>query len=242
MRAWAVAALDLLFPAHCPACAAPLGEDRRDPLCGSCWAAIERIGPPQCATCGRPVPALDGAVGSPAGGTCPGCVAQPPAFDYARAAGVYAGPLRESLHALKFGGKRAVARPLGDLLLAQCASALEADVTVLVPVPLGRERQRERGFNQAELLAGRVAPCLGVRVAGRWLRRRHETRPQSDLNAAERRANVRHAFVASPAVAGHHVVIVDDVLTTGATAGECARALRAAGARRIGVLTVARVL
>lgn len=242
MRAWAVAALDLVFPAHCPACAAPLGEGRRDPLCGPCWVAIERIGPPHCSRCGRPATALEGAAWSAAGGPCPGCLAQPPAFDWARAAGVYAGPLRESLHALKFAGKRAVARPLGDLLVTQCAGAVEADVTALVPVPLGRERQRGRGFNQAELLASRVAACLGVRVAPGWLRRRHETRPQSDLSAAERRANVRQAFVASPAVGGRHVVIVDDVLTTGATAGECARALRAAGARRVGVLTVARVL
>ncbi len=115
-------------------------------------------------------------------------------------------------------------------------------MAALVPVPLGRPRQRERGFNQAALLAERLAPALGVAVRPRWLARVRDTQPQSDLGAAERHANVRGAFAARAEVAGHHVVVVDDVLTTGATVAECARALRAAGAARVGVVAVARVL
>jgi ComF family protein len=111
---------------------------------------------------------------------------------------------------------------------------------VLVPVPLSRDRERERGFNQAALLAERLARGLGAPFRVRWLARTRATAPQTELDAAARRANVRGAFVASTAAAGADVVLVDDVLTTGATASECARALRAAGARAVGVLTVAR--
>ena len=109
-------------------------------------------------------------------------------------------------------------------------------------MPLARARERARGFNQAELLAERLGERLGVRVRARWLVRLRTTAPQTELAADERRANVAGAFAAAPAVAGRHVVLIDDVFTTGATVGECARALHLAGARRVGVLTVARAL
>jgi len=191
-----------------------------------CWAGITRIGPPYCVTCGVPFATFDGTgdgTGAPGPvSRCPACLAEPPAFDYARAAAQYSGPLREVLHELKFHGKRALAAPLADLLVEQCAGALPAASDALVPVPLGR--------------------ALGVPAQPRWLTRVRPTQPQSDLGAAERQANVRNAFQAAPAVAGRHLVVIDDVLTTGATVSECARALRAAGARRVGVLTVARVV
>ena len=243
MRAWAVAALDLVFPALCPVCVAPLGSGRRDPLCGACWTAIERVAPPVCDVCGLPFHELraarDAAVGR--AGRCGECAVAPPAFDWARAGGVYAGALREAIQRLKFARKPALARPLGDLLLEQWAAWLPG-LDAVIPVPLARARERERGFNQAALLAERLARGLGTRVESRWLARRHDTAPQTDLDAAERRLNVRGAFLASGAVARRDVALVDDVLTTGATASECARVLRGAGARTVGVLTVARVL
>jgi ComF family protein len=244
MRSWATAALDLLFPAICPACRTPLGPGRRDPLCGPCWGAIARIGPPWCARCGRPFltfaapPATAPGV---LGGLCAPCAGGPPPWDYARAAAQYVEPLRTALGAFKFDGRRALARPLADLVIEQCGAALPRDVDALVPVPLGRARERERGFNQAALVAERLARALGPPVRG-WLDRTRPTRPQSELGAAERRANVRDAFHARAAVTGRHVIVVDDVLTTGATAAECARVLREAGARMVGVLTVARVV
>ena len=267
-----VAALDLLFPALCPVCRTPLGPGRRDPLCGPCWGGIARIEPPWCEACGlplsapRPVPVV-AAPAPPAGGgaggggppgrgsfgagggppspsasvLCGACEARPPAYDWGRAAARYEGPLREALHALKFGGRRALARPLADLLVEQCGAALPADA-VVVPVPLGRDRERARGFNQAALIAGRAAKRLGLGLERRWLARVRATSPQSELAAAERSANVRGAFRASPEVRGRHVLLVDDVMTTGATLAECARAVAAAGAARVGVLAVARVL
>jgi ComF family protein len=238
MHAWALAALDLVFPAACPVCRAALGDRRQDPLCGGCWEAILRIAPPCCARCGVAFGAFEPAT-APA--LCGACAAEPPGWDWARAAAEYAGTVRDAIHAFKFEGRRALARPLAALLLAQWGRTLPEDAAALVPVPLARARERQRGFNQAALLADRLGAALGRPVRPRWLRRVRPTGPQSDLGAAARRANVRGAFAADARVAGLHVVVVDDVLTTGATAAECARALRAAGAARVGVLTVARV-
>jgi ComF family protein len=251
VRAWAVAALDLLFPAFCPVCHVTLGQGRKDPLCGACWQSIERVAPPWCDRCGRPFAAIDNgsgddsssAAGAPDGfGLCGGCMLDPPLFDWARSAAVYSGTVREAIHALKFNGKAPLARPLGALLIEGCGSGLPAGITAVVPVPLARARERARGYNQAALLAARIAHGCGLPLRARWLGRLRDTPAQSDLTAAERRANVRRAFGASSAVRGAHVVLVDDVLTTGATVSECSRALRAAGASTVGVLTVARVL
>ena len=241
MNGWAAAALDLLYPALCPVCATALGVNRRDPLCGACWAAIARIVPPVCASCGRPLPTF-APWSERSAGRCGACTTEPPVWDYARAAAYYEGPLRDALHAFKFDGKRALARPLAELLLEQCGDDVPADVDALIPVPLSRARERERGFNQAALLAERLAARLGRRTAANWLTRVRPTASQSDLGAAERRANVRGAFAASSRAFGRHVVVVDDVLTTGATVAECCRVLRVAGARVVGVLTVARVI
>ena len=234
-----LAALDLVFPAFCSICAGTLGAGRRDPLCGLCWGAITRLGDPWCHVCGASSPTAASFAGSR---RCSTCMGDRPAYDYARSAAVYEGALREALHAFKFSGKRALARPLGDLAVEQCVASLLEGIEAVIAVPLARERERERGFNQAALLAQRIAKRLGVPTRPRWLARVRATRPQSDLPAAERRVNVRGAFRASRAVAGRHVLVVDDVLTTGATLGECARALRDGGARCVGVLTVARVL
>jgi ComF family protein len=239
MHPWALAALDLVFPALCPLCETSLAQGRRDPLCGACWAAIPRIAPPWCERCGLP---LGLAPSLPPPTTCGACRADPPGWDWARAGAEYLGVVRDAIHAFKFEGRRGMARPLAALVLEQ--AGVESDSTpgaVLVPVPLARARERERGFNQAALVAERLAAGLGLPVRPGWLARVRVTAPQSDLGAAERRANVRGAFVAAPAVAGRSVIVVDDVLTTGATAAECARALRAAGAARVGVLAVARV-
>ena len=152
---------------------------------------------------------------------------------------------REALHAFKFGGRRGLAAPLGDLIAELGLGALPgAAPDLLVPVPLHRRRARERGYNQSALLAMRVARAWGLPVAHDALARIAPTRPQTELDAAARRGNVRGAFAARrpEAVAGRHVLLVDDVFTTGATAAECARCLVGAGAEAVGVLTLARAL
>jgi ComF family protein len=204
---------------------------------------MPRIDPPWCGVCGLPFPTFDPAtVGRSMAGPCGPCATRRPAFTYARSAGLYEGALREAVHAFKFAGKTALARVLAELTIDQCGEALPVAPDVVVPVPLHRSRQRERGFNQSALLAARIARGLAVPCSPRLLRRRRPTRAQSDLSASERRANVRGAFVASGGVAGRHVLVVDDVLTTGATVSECAHALLGAGAVTVGVLTVARVV
>jgi ComF family protein len=241
-RAWLLAAIDLVFPALCPVCSAALGAGRRDPLCGPCWRAIERVRAPLCQVCGLPFPGFGTPDDIGLVGRCQACTAAPPPFAWARAGGIYAGALRDAIHAFKFGGKPSLARPLAGLVLEQARAWLAPSVAALVPVPLAPARERERGFNQALLVAERVGAEAGVAVRPRWLRRTRATAPQADLTAVERARNVRGAFAATAAVRGLEVVIVDDVFTTGATVTECARALRAEGVGRVGVLTVARVV
>lgn len=237
---WLDAALDLVFPAICPVCESALGAGRRDPLCGECWQTMPRLTPPWCARCGLAFPTF-GPLANPTIGDCHACRVEPPAFAWARAAVDYDGPAREALQAFKFGGRRLLARPLAQLIVdtPEAERAIRADA--LVPVPLAPARERERGFNQAAVLAERLAPRFGVPVRAAWLARTRLTAPQTELSAAERRSNVRGAFAAARAVRGRSIVVIDDVFTTGATVSECARALAAAGAREVGVLTVARV-
>ncbi len=196
-----------------------------------------------CLRCGVPFPRLAG-TGSGDGHVCGACRRRRPRFAYARAATVYTEVVREAIHAFKFGGRRALAAPLGDLLAETARRDLAGmRVDLLVPVPLHPRRERERGFNQAELLAGRLSRGFPARVARGVLVRRVATAPQSELAADDRQANVRDAFeIRRPdGVRSRHVLLVDDLLTTGATAGACADCLREAGAASVGVLTVARV-
>jgi ComF family protein len=152
--------------------------------------------------------------------------------------------VREALHALKFRGKHALARPLGDLLAEEGARMVPTEaVDCLLPVPLHPRREAERGFNQSGLLARRLGWRWGIPVIEGALRRRVPTRSQTELSGDERRRNVSGAFILRHpgAVAGRHVLLIDDILTTGATVSECARILLAGGAAIVGVLTVARV-
>jgi ComF family protein len=148
-------------------------------------------------------------------------------------------PLAVAVQRLKYRGRRVLADALGALLASRYPFAPDA---LLVPVPLHVARLRERGFNQALLLARALARCRGLSVAAQALARRRTTRAQPGLAAAERRANVQGAFtVPRPqVVSGRSVVLIDDVLTSGATADACATALLAAGAVRVDVYTVGR--
>jgi ComF family protein len=247
-RGWLGALLDLVFPPLCSVCRAGLGAGRRDPLCGVCWERMERLTPPWCRVCGLAFGRFVGPLASAAsagylGHRCDQCRRRPPAFSYARSAARYGGVLREALHAFKFLGRRALAAPLGDLLVEMGRQCLPvADPDLLIPVPLHPRRERERGFNQSLLLARRLGGAWRLPVRSDILVRAVATGPQTDLSAEERRANVRGAFVLRrpELVAGRHVILVDDILTTGSTAGACAACLREGGAGTVGVVSVAR--
>jgi ComF family protein len=203
-----------------------------------------------CAVCGERL-FSPYAVGSQGGSRCGLCRRAEPPFARAAAYGSYESGLRELIHLLKFGGVRPAASVLGRML-AEAITSLEpefpADSVAVVPVPLHRSKLRQRGFNQAELIAraalkikqpgNRLRLCAGV------LERKRETASQIGLTSHQRRENLRGAFgVAQPeAVRGREVLVVDDVYTTGATVSECARVLRRAGATKVWVATVARTL
>lgn len=218
---WMGAMLDLLFPARCAACGA--GDW---PLCSQCVAAVPLITPPLCERCGRPTKVLLS--------RCADC--PPRSIDIARAPFLYDGPVSRTVRALKFGGCRALAQPLAAAMTR--VGRLETDCVTWVP--LSRRRRAARGYDQAEVLARELARRLGLPV-GPCLRRILETPSQATQAGRERRRALRGAFVADARVPPS-MLLVDDVLTTGATAASCAVALRAAGASRVAVVTAARSL
>ena len=204
-----------------------------------------------CATCGERLfspYAVAGAQGEP---RCGLCRRAEPVFARAASYGSYESGLRELIHLLKYGGVRPAANVLGCMLaeaIATLAPEFSADSVALVPVPLHRTKLRERGFNQAELIA-RAAMKVGpardrLRLCAGVLERKRETASQIGLTTHQRRENLRGAFGVAQRelVAGREVLIVDDVYTTGATVSECAGVLRRAGATTVWVATVARTL
>lgn len=226
--------LAVVFPSACAHCGHPRDLPRSGPLCSACWSALPRHGGRVCA-CGQPLGA------SPPCGRCRRGLSP-----IARGAslGPYEGPLRSVLHALKYRDHRRAAERLAEALAEDPAvRELRSPGAVLVPVPLHPRRRAERGYNQSELLARALARRLALGVAPAALVRRKDTAPQTGLSAAARRHNVSGAFAVRrrALVADRPVILVDDVMTTGATARACAAALRAAGAREVRLLTVARV-
>ncbi|WP_242346434.1 ComF family protein [Anaeromyxobacter terrae] len=227
LRGVATALLELVYPPRCAACG---GAVAAEPFCPVCGEAVDPV-PEGCLRCGLPGP-------DP---LCGACRADPPAFDAVRAGGLFGGPLADAIHAFKYGGRPALARPLGAWLAR--AAPLPPGALV-VSVPLARGRRIARGYDQAALLADALARAAGARdrrLRGALLRTR-ETPPQVGRTRAERNRNVAGAFSAArPAeLAGRDVVLVDDVVTTGATADAAARALKGAGARSVVVLALAR--
>jgi ComF family protein len=222
------ALLDLVFPPYCVACGQPGTW-----LCSVCQACVPILQPPFCAHCGHN---LDKA------GLCAKCQGASSHLEIIRSVAPHVWPLRSTVHALKYEGMRVLAAPLADLL-AQCWQATGHPVDVIVPVPLHPRRVRQRGYNQAAILARALGPRLGLPVLTQALVRQRDTHSQVGLSAQERRDNVWGAFTCqSEALLGARVLLVDDVFTTGATLEACAHALRAFGAAQVNALTLTRAL
>ena len=239
----------LLAPA-CAACDAPLDEPLGGPVCPACWQSVSHLSPPWCRRCGDALPQLSSQAPSE---LCNRCRQSTWCLGAIRSAGVYDGALRQIIHAFKYEGRRALAAPLAALMRDAGADVLRG-ATAVVPVPLSRRRAATRGFNQSDDLAR----LLGAPV-WRVLRRRRHGPPQAGLGADGRAANVADAYGTAWATTllgragapwprsarglrGATLVVVDDVLTTGATVEACARVLTAAGAAEVRALTVARAV
>ena len=246
-RAGLNAFLTFVLSPECAACQSPLRAPLDGPVCQVCWGAVRPITPPICESCGDPLPSWR--MVSCGVERCPRCRRAPHAIDRGRAIGEYDGALRQIIHALKYDGRRSIARRLAGLMSEHGRDVL-IGVDWAVPVPLHPRRERVRGFNQAAELAGH----LGLPVCSVLQRVRH-TAPQVDLPASRRHANVRGAFRFAPE--GHRlfgrrrgqpdlsnacVLLVDDVTTTGATLDACARVLKTAGVAEVRALTAARVV
>ena len=231
------AAFDMILPPLCLGCEARLTQ--HDALCPACWRGIAFIRPPLCDRLGLPLP-FD------TGGTMISAAAEadPPDYDRARAVAAFDGPMRDLIHDLKFRDTHDARRLFGRWL-SEAGAELIADANLIVPVPLARLRLISRRFNQAQILAAELARQTGKPIDAFALRRTRATPHQIGLSRSERHRNVAGAFSiapeALPSISGRSVLLIDDVITTGATASAAARALRKAGARQVDVLALALV-
>lgn len=238
LQPWVEVAAGFFYPENCQLCGCERATAREGYVCSRCWQEVRFVVPPICERCGLP---FQGMITTRF--DCTNCREIELHFESARAAVVAKGVVLEVIHRFKYGRALWFENFLGDLLCRAAATELRQSAWEwIVPVPLHPLKQREREFNQAERLARRLGSATGIPVNNRIIKRQDFTRTQTLLTRKERAMNVRDAFAIRDGVRldGDRIVLVDDVLTTGATTSACAERLLRAGAGRVVVWTVAR--
>lgn len=238
MRAASIRLVDTVLPPRCVACTEPI--ERHDGLCAGCWAGVDFIQPPICDRLGIPLPFQVDDDGSSVSAKA---LADPPEFGRARAVARYSGVMRDLVHDLKYRDRHE-GMALFTSWLANAGVELLSQADLLVPVPLHSSRLWRRRFNQSAMLAKSLGRDAGIPSDPFMLTRTKRTKSQVGLTAKRRARNVAGAFAVdknrAELIGGRAIVLIDDVITTGATANACARALRRAGARSVDVLALAR--
>ena len=231
---------DLIFPPRCITCGVVLKEHGPLPFCPPCTAGIHFIRSPLCPRCGIPFPVTEGE-----DHLCGECLVTRRPYAVARAVGLYEETLLTAIHLFKYRGRIGIGKVLGKIMADFAGGIWDMNVfSVIMPVPLHRKRLRERGFNQAVILAREIAKRFSLPLDFLTLKRAVFTAPQVGLGREERSVNVRGAFaVRKPErMAGKRILLVDDVYTTGSTLTECARTLLKAEADSVAVLTLAKAV
>ncbi|MDW3228262.1 MAG: ComF family protein [Acidobacteriota bacterium] len=228
----------IIFPSYCQLCGQLLKHEAERVICSDCLKKLEIKQSPSCPVCGRFY-----FNNLPGDYLCGECLGNPPPFDWHRSLGLYDGRLKEIILIFKYQGYEVLSRPLGRLAYEK----LSADqglsgVDFIVPVPLHKEREKKRGFNQSELLSREISKLSSIPVMKSNLIKTKPTPAQVSLEAAERKSNLRGVFkVKRPEkIAGRTLLLIDDVFTTGSTIKECTKELKKAGAREVRVITLAR--
>jgi ComF family protein len=233
--------LDFILPTHCSYCNSPVHDSSLPYFCSSCWAEFSPIQGAVCPCCGKPFESPETLTNSP-GHECGSCRLHPPAFDQALSTGYFEGALREAIHQFKYRPCRSLGKTLGQWMAEHIR--LCSGIDLVMPVPLHTKRLRQRGFNQALLLAHRMCETHRLPLSCDNLARVRPTRPQVELTGEERIKNVAGAFALQKpcAVSEKKVLLIDDVFTSGATMNECAIVLKKAGAAQVTALTLARAV
>jgi len=221
--------LNIIYPSKCPLCGSAPDVFNYSPICSTCWSKVKRYRGPSCRFCGIPFSSEYSKV-------CGQCLKKPPPFSTVITYGLYEGVLAEAINQLKFHGVKRLSKPLGALL----QSLNLPRVDFIMPVPLSLKSLRERGYNQSLLIARVISKSVKVPLIIDALLKKKETSPQIGLSAKERLSNLKNAFEVKGDIKGLRLLLVDDVMTTGATVTECSKQLIKAGAKEVIVLTLAR--
>jgi len=244
LASWVLTLKNVLLPMFCKQCGERILTEENTCFCPACWEQSPRVTRPFCTICGRPHTGAVG-FGTTSNFPCADCRAAPaPPFHRTYGAAPYQDAVQMAIKLFKFNDRRTLAKPLGAIMVDFAQAEIPVDqYDLLVPVPLHRVRRRERGFNQSELLARELLPIFPNARLDLSLYRIRPTRVQSlTATPAQRKANIAGAFaVQGDGLKGKTVLLIDDVVTTGVTTGECARALARAGAANVDVFAAALV-